>query len=375
MVQKDIRNLRGFAAARGLSVGASPSGMHAYGPVGSWHISVSEHSKQRILQIYLCAPALVDENREKLAQALLILQDCDAKQYGILPKDGIVIQAGSAIICFLKKRDGIERISAYLDAMLPRLDAIGLDAAGCCAQCGKPLGEDCETILFNEMLLPVHNGCIYELQDAVDRVNSQPKSGSVLLGTVGAVLGAVVGAIPWAIVFMLGYIAGICGFLIGWLANFGYGLLHGKKSRARIAVILVALVIGIGVGQAAGYTLQFMEEYENASGDADVSMGYYLRYMWENFVLYDQETALGIEYDRTIAELTPAEMENIYTREEYIALYHDDQIEALRGELLREMAQNALVGLFFGLWGCYSLFRDIARDTRKSRVLRLKPVR
>ena len=58
---------------------------------------------------------------------------------------------------------------------------------------------------------------------------------------------------------MLGYIASIVGLLIGFLAEKGYTLLKGKQGKGKIAVLIVAVIIGVLLGTAAGTCLQVVQ--------------------------------------------------------------------------------------------------------------------
>ena len=65
---------------------------------------------------------------------------------------------------------------------------------------------------------------------------------------MGALIGAALGAVVWAIVLNMGYVASIVGLLIGFLAEKGYTLLHGKKGKGKVAILIVAVVAGVVLG-------------------------------------------------------------------------------------------------------------------------------
>ena len=67
----------------------------------------------------------------------------------------------------------------------------------------------------------------------------------------GSLIGAALGAIVWAIVLNIGYVASVVGLLIGWLAEKGYNLLHGKQGKAKIAVLIIAIIFGVLLGTFA----------------------------------------------------------------------------------------------------------------------------
>lgn len=260
---------------------------------------------------------------------------------------------------------------SYIDEVLPRLDGMCPDASRC-ACCGEDLEDGARYVVLDGRVLPVHSHCVRELSDTVDRVESEPRSGSLLMGALGALLGAVIGAIPWALMLMLGYITSVMGFAIGALANFFYGKLGGKRSSARIAIVLVALVLGIALGQAAGYTLQFAQSYnEVGAAGSDMGRGEFVQIFWEQYLLYDQGTALGLQYDRALAELAPEERVDVMTREEFVEAYYDAEVDELRSEMRSAFAKDYGVGLVFGLMGTVGMFAQVYGENKRRKVKEL----
>ena len=49
----------------------------------------------------------------------------------------------------------------------------------------------------------------------------------------------------------LGYVASLVGLLIGYLAEKGYRLLHGKQGKAKIIILTLAIVFGVVLGTFA----------------------------------------------------------------------------------------------------------------------------
>ena len=74
------------------------------------------------------------------------------------------------------------------------------------------------------------------------------KEGSYVTGLIGALVGALIGAVAWCLVMQLGIIASLVGFVIGWLAEKGYNLLKGKQGKGKIAILIIAVIIGVIVG-------------------------------------------------------------------------------------------------------------------------------
>ena len=84
-------------------------------------------------------------------------------------------------------------------------------------------------------------------------------TGSYARGLLGALLGAIVGALVWALVLNLGYIAAIVGCIIGWLAERGYRLLHGKKGKGKIVILILSVLLGVLLGTFAADAFTLMK--------------------------------------------------------------------------------------------------------------------
>ena len=52
----------------------------------------------------------------------------------------------------------------------------------------------------------------------------------------------------WAIVLSLGYIASIVGLLIGFLAQKGYDLCKGRQGKAKVVILIFAIIFGVLLG-------------------------------------------------------------------------------------------------------------------------------
>jgi len=68
-------------------------------------------------------------------------------------------------------------------------------------------------------------------------------SGSLLRGTIGAVLGGILGIIPWVLLGLIGFIASVSGLIMGYLAQKGYILFGGKRNRIMLLVIAVVVIV------------------------------------------------------------------------------------------------------------------------------------
>lgn len=370
--------IRKFARERGLNCGEG----YAYGELNGYHVFLDEGSGYKRLCVYLYPPVQnTVENEELCVRVRRALSDCDLKEYRLQRQDAIRVEAGFAQLIFHDKMGTMERIKRYVDEILPKLDGLSLDARRC-ACCGEALEGGARYAVLDGRVLPVHEGCMRELSDIVESVESEPRSGSVLLGALGALVGAVIGAIPWALVYTMGYVTSLVGFVIGALANFFYGKFGGKRSGARIVIVLLALVIGVGLGQAGGYTLEFSKTYDETvelaksheeidAEDPGMSRGEFVRMAWEQYLLYDQEKALGLEYDRALAKLAPEERVDLLTREEFVDLYYAAEVDEMRTQLRGAFLKDCGVGLFFGLLGCLGVFQRVYHENKRRKVKEL----
>lgn len=360
--------LKKFAQKRGLTSGNG----FIYGKLCGQHISMDEGGGWKALYIYLHSPADNSvENAELSARALHILTDCNLKDYRLHRDGAVSTQNGFARLVFFDNPGTMKCIERYVDEVLPRLAEAGI---GCsrCAWCGEEMDGDTAYALLNGSILPVHASCLPQLSDHVDELETTSRSGSVLLGAIGALLGAVLGAVVWALVYSLGYIAGIVGFVIGFLANFFYGKFGGKRSGLRIVIVVLALVVGSVLGQTAGVMVDFMSVYDEMDLDEEeITPMDWLRINMEQFLLYDQEKALGMRYDREVQRLPEAERADVISREEYIEACYDPAVEDARDEIRAAYLKDLGIGLIFGIWGCSGLFRKVHRENKRRKVKQL----
>jgi len=198
-------------------------------------------------------------------------------------------------------------------------------------------------------------------QDAADR-------GSIAKGALGALIGAAIGAVPWAFLLVMGYVSALAGFLIAWLSSGFYDKFGGRRGGLKLVIVAVALVVGILLGQIVGYTLEFAQLYaKEGLAESGKSRGEFVQQTWEYYLLYDQETALRLEYEREIAKLPPEERtgEEVMTAEEFIENYYDTEVDELREELRDDFKTNGLMGLFYGLLGTIGLFVRMYRENKQ----------
>lgn len=342
-------------------------GGYAYGRLNGRYVILDEGDYFKRLRIYLYPPAPdPDAEAQIAARVQAALEDCDRKAYRLKARNAIAVQRGFAVLTFKDASGSMKYVDRYIQEQMPRLDGV-VSGGDRCACCGGMLEGDVRFVELDGVVQPVHAACAGGLAVRVADEEQAKAPGSVLMGILGALLGAVIGAIPWALTFLLGYISAIFGFAISMLADYFYGKLHGRRGAVRIIVVALAVILGISLGQVGGYTLSFARDYDDFGGQAVIrtSRAEFVRYCWEEYLLYDQNTVLGIEYDRLVADLSEAELEDCMTREEFIEAYYDPEIESARREMRAEFGKNYMLGLFMGALGFLGSVRRLQSKSRR----------
>lgn len=154
------------------------------------------------------------------------------------------------VVTFLDNLGTMKRIRAFLEWFLPLLRSFGASGVEICPECGMPIDQG-RWAMVNGIAHHFHTGCANRVQLNLEQSNEQMASeatGSYLSGLVGALLGSALGAVVWAIVLCIGYVASLVGLLIGFLAERGYNLCKGKQGKGKIAILIVALILGVLLG-------------------------------------------------------------------------------------------------------------------------------
>jgi len=169
----------------------------------------------------------------------------------------------SITVEFLDNPGTMKKIREFLNWFVPLLDQYSATKADICLECGMQITGSCCWKLIDGVAHCMHDSCGERARDKVASENEnrrQEAEGSYGLGLIGALLGSAVGAVLWAIVLNMGYVASIVGLVIGFLAEKGYNLLHGKQGKAKVAILIVAVIVGVLLGTfgAEAYTLVTM---------------------------------------------------------------------------------------------------------------------
>lgn len=154
------------------------------------------------------------------------------------------------VVNFQDNPGTMKRIRAFLEWFLPLLHSFGASGAEICPECGMPIDQGCWA-LVNGIAHYYHTGCADRVRRNLEQSNERrasEDSGSYFTGLLGALLGSALGAVVWAIVLSIGYIASVVGLLIGFLAEKGYDLCHGKQGKGKVVVLIFAIIFGVLLG-------------------------------------------------------------------------------------------------------------------------------
>lgn len=141
----------------------------------------------------------------------------------------------------------IEEFLAYFLPLLAQAEATGIAV---CPECGCEITEGCWKLVGGTAFY-MHRACADKVCREIAAENETRKeadTGNYVTGFFGALLGSVLGAALWAVVLYMGYVASLVGLAIGWLAEKGYNLLKGKQGKGKIVILVIAVVIGVLLG-------------------------------------------------------------------------------------------------------------------------------
>lgn len=172
------------------------------------------------------------------------------KQYRI---SEVFAAANSIKITFVDNPGTRKRIAEAINIIYDKFVSLGGIGITHCSSCGMEIHETGVPAVINGMVFFMHEDCLQKNAEHLSNIHEETrKKGSVLTGSIGALLGALIGAIPWALAYSAGWFVALIGFLIGFLAKKGYELFNGKESRVKGVIILIVTIIGVAVGTLGG---------------------------------------------------------------------------------------------------------------------------
>lgn len=299
--------LKKLAAENGMTVAQGI----AYGSLRGYGASLSEGAGWKQIVFATAIPDSVKKTQLMDAVgAVDVAKQFRVQKLGITPK---AIQ-----VTFLDNPGTMKKIYAFLDWFLPLLQEAGATGANICTECGYEV-TSAKWVLINGIAYPLHEACAQKVKREIEAGNEAQREeaeGSYLTGALGAFGGAALGAIVWALVLMLGYVASLVGLVIGWLAEKGYGLLKGKQGKAKLVILILAIIFGVVAGTLAADVISLARM---------ISSGELL-----GFTMADIPLLMGI----------------VFQDPEYLA----------------GTGKNILMGLLFAALGVFALLRQTGRE-------------
>ncbi len=167
------------------------------------------------------------------------------------------IAPNGILISFVDNPGTMKKIEEFLDWFTPILFKYSATRWNVCPQCGGDIMAG-RWVLINGVAQYLHDACASKVKSEIGETEQEKKqqdTGSYSTGAIGALVGALIGAVVWGVVLCLGYVAALVGLLIGWLAGKGYDLMNGRKDKGKVAILVVAVLIGVAVGTVGGYAV------------------------------------------------------------------------------------------------------------------------
>lgn len=233
------------------------------------------------------------------------------------------------VIVFRDAPGTLKYMEKFLDWFFPLLDQAGATGANVCTQCGGALDDgDCWKQVGGAAY-HLHGRCAERMMESAQAELQQSQledNGSYASGFVGALLGGVLGAVVWGLVMMLGYLASVVGLLIGFLAERGYRLLHGRNGKGKLVILVVVIVLSVVLGTFLG------------------ECGMLFRAMQ------------GDSYSPTVGEVV-----------RYLLLFIREE-----PSVTREVLSNLGLGMLFALLGTYYMLKRTHQETSVTKMKDLK---
>ena len=163
------------------------------------------------------------------------------------------IAPNGIVVVFLDNPGTMKRIYAFLDWFMPLLGESSATGVNICTECGCEVTAG-RWVLIDGVAFHMHDSCAEAAKRQITEEETAQKeadTGSYVTGLLGSLGGAAIGAVVWAIVLNMGYVASLVGLLIGWLSEKGYNLLKGKQGKAKVLILILAIVFGVLLGTLA----------------------------------------------------------------------------------------------------------------------------
>lgn len=228
-----------FAQSNGMKISAGVG----YGSLMGYAATLSDGSGCKIMILSTRFPdaAAQVSVQNQLDKATLL------KQYRVRTLE---ISEKTILIVFNDTIGTMDKIKAFCQWFFPLLDAANASKANTCAECGADAPDGCWK-LINGVACHLHPGCASHVEQTIRQEEDAIKeadTGSYSSGFLGALLGSALGSLVWALISTLGFVSSLVGLLIGWLADRGYRLCHGKMGKGMVGILVCTVVLGVLLG-------------------------------------------------------------------------------------------------------------------------------
>ena len=218
----------------------------AYGALCGYAATLSEGSgyKQIVLTTKFPDPVKLQELQEKL-NSRNIQRELRVRNLTFAPN-------GVSIV-FMDNPGTMKRIYEFIQWFFPMLEESGATKWNVCTECGFEVAGGTWK-LVDGIAFYLHQTCAEKMTRDIESEETERReadTGNYFTGLLGALAGSAIGAVLWAVVLSLGYVASLVGLVIGWLSEKGYNLFKGKQGKAKIAILIVAVIFGVLLGNFA----------------------------------------------------------------------------------------------------------------------------
>ncbi len=243
------KNFKEFAVSKGLKLA---SGI-AYGNLHGYAVTLSDGDgfKQITITTRFTEPAKQRELETYLRQNN-VFQEYSLRDFSFFPER-------ISIVFFYSSINQLQTIDNFIHWFFPLLEQYSASDANICPVCGRSLTGGCWK-LINGTAYHLHVECSETVCQNIEANNADIGTGTYLGGFLGAIIGATLGGILWGLVLLIGYVASIIGFVIGWLAERGYTLLHGKNGIVKSIILAFAVIFGVLFGTIFSQSITLMKE-------------------------------------------------------------------------------------------------------------------
>ncbi len=233
---KKLANENGMKVAHGV----------AYGSLRGFAATLSEGSgyKQIVLTTKFTDPAKLQELQAQV-NGRNIQRELRVRNLTFAPN--------GVCIVFLDNPGTMKKIEEFIAWFWPLLEQSGATKWDFCTECGAQVTGG-KWKLVDGIAFYLHESCAERMARGIEAEETERReadTGNYITGLLGAFAGSAVGAVLWAVVLSFGYVASIVGLVIGWLAEKGYNLFRGKQGKAKIAILILAIIFGVLLGNFA----------------------------------------------------------------------------------------------------------------------------